>query len=88
MSNENKNDEILRQILDDRSYSSFGNLKHLNKDKFLKLQDMILEYYNTEHKRISYCEYLNIINKLEELTYKSEIRFKRKNDMFDLSDIE
>lgn len=87
MSTENKHDEIIRQILDDKSLASLNNLKHINKDKSIKLQDMIIQYFNSVHKRVSYSEYLDIVNKLEEAS-KSEIRFKRKNDMFDLSDIE
>lgn len=46
---------------------------------------MVIQYFNSVHKRVSYSEYLDIVNKLEEKS-KSEIRFKRKNDMFDLSD--
>ncbi|WUR02318.1 uncharacterized protein VNE69_01256 [Vairimorpha necatrix] len=88
MPTEDKNEEIIRQILDDKSFSSLSNLKHLNKEKYTKLQDMILQYFNTERRRLSYNEYLIIVNKLEELTSTTEIRFKRKNTMFDLSDIE
>jgi DNA-binding TFAR19-related protein (PDSD5 family) len=87
MSTENKDDEMIRQILDEKSLASLNNLKHINKYKSAKLQDMIIQYFNRVHKRVSYLEYLDIVNKLEEAS-RSEIRFKRKNDMFDLSDIE
>lgn len=37
MSVENKNDEMIRQILDDKSLASLNNLKHINKDKSVKI---------------------------------------------------
>lgn len=88
MSDKNNNDEIIRQILDDKSLVSLYNLKHINKEKSQLLQDLIIQHFHSTRNRISYEEYLCIVNKLEDKSKKSEIHYKRRNNCFDLSDEE
>lgn len=88
MSDKNNNDEIIRQILDDKSLLSLNNLKHINKDKGKLLQDLLIQHFHSTRNRISYNEYLCIVNKLEDKNKKNEIQFKRRNNCFDLSDEE
>lgn len=88
MSQENKNDEIIRQILDDNSLRSLNNLKHINKVKGYKLQEMLLSYFSSVNRKIYFEEYLQILDKMEEKSRNNEIRFKRKNNLFDLDEIE
>lgn len=88
MDKPNKNDEIIRQILDEKSLVSLNNLKHINKEKGTKLQDLLLQYFQKVYRVITYEEYCKIVDDLEKDNKVSEIKIKRKNNLFDLAEIE
>lgn len=86
--NQTKNDEIIRQILDEKSLISLNNLKHINKEKGNKLQDILIQHFQMVRRLISYEEYCKIVEEIEKNTKTSEIKIKRRSNMYDLEEIE
>ncbi|EOB12109.1 cell apoptosis-related protein [Nosema bombycis CQ1] len=86
--NQMKNDEIIRQILDEKSLISLNNLKHINKEKGNKLQDILIQHFQMVRRLISYEEYCKIVEEIEKNTKTSEIKIKRRSNMYDLEEIE
>ncbi|EOB13700.1 cell apoptosis-related protein [Nosema bombycis CQ1] len=86
--NQMKNDEIIRQILDEKSLISLNNLKHINKEKGNKLQDILIQHFQMVRRLISYEEYCKIVQEIEKNTKTSEIKIKRRSNMYDLEEIE
>jgi DNA-binding TFAR19-related protein (PDSD5 family) len=86
--NQTKNDEIIRQILDEKSLVSLNNLKHINKEKGNKLQDILIQHFQMVRRLISYEEYCKIVEEIEKNTKTSEIKIKRRSNMYDLEEIE